>query len=409
MKCDNIITLAGSKSILNRLLIISTYLDSKLKITNTSHASDIVTMKENISKLGLKISEKDKNLTIIPTGKSTRKNILNINDSGTAYRFLLARMCTKKDKLTKIKPSAQLKKRPIKPLVKILRSMGAKIEVFNSNISIIGTKLQGGTQDIPANLSSQFISALLLIAPDYEHDLILNLQGKIVSKSYIDMTIKIMRDFGITIDFTDDKILIKQGQKYQNPDKYIVEPDYSSACYLWALGAISEKNICIKGRIEDSLQPDSNFLKILMQIGARVEFEKNLSKVSKKFIKGSNFDMIDMPDQVPTLAILALFSDSKMVIENVSHLKYKESNRVKALVANFKNLGVEIYYDKNNLRIHPLKKSPSKVTLFSHQDHRLALSFSLLKYKYSYLKVTDIDAIDKSFPEFRDLITRFGS
>jgi len=394
------ILLEGSKSILNRVLIIASYLNEPIKILNPSNCSDISTMTDNLQKMGLIIEKNKDYWMVVPQKKMKKSGELFIDDSGTAYRFLIARTASIRRSKYIINTSKQLKPRPIQPLLEILEQMGSSIILKNDTIAVNGSSLNGGVHDLPADISSQFISSLLLIAPSYKNDLELFLEGDIVSKTYIEMTIKIMQDFGVIVDFDDSRIFIQSGQQYNNLGEYHIEPDFSSACYFWALGALSKSTVSTNTIEHTSLQSDYDFLTILKKIGATIEIKKDRVQVNRNEIKGITIDMTDMPDQVPTLAILALFADSKTIIKNIEHLKYKESNRINAIIAELSKIGANITYKNNALTITPLNNIPGSVTLNSYHDHRLVMSFHILKLIFPQITITNSISVEKSYPNF---------
>ncbi|MDP8203332.1 MAG: 3-phosphoshikimate 1-carboxyvinyltransferase [Candidatus Tenebribacter mawsonii] len=394
------ISVEGSKSILNRVLIIASYLTEPIKILNPSNCLDIITMLDNLEKLGVIIDRSEDHWMVKPRKKLKRNAELFINDSGTAYRFLMARTAAISRSKYIITTSEQLKSRPIVPLLEILEQMGSTI-VSKGNAKIVnGSNLKGEILDLPADISSQFISAILLIAPSYNNDLELFLNGNIVSRTYIDMTIKIMQDFGVIVDFDGSRIFIQSGQEYNNLNEYYIEPDFSSACYFWALGALSKSAVSTNTIEQSSLQTDFNFLTILKKIGAKIEVKKDVISVCRNKIKGITIDMMDMPDQVPTLAVIALFADTKTIIKNIEHLQYKESNRINALVEELSRIGANVSYNKGALVITPLNKIPGSITLNSHHDHRLVMAFHILKLIFPQISITGSPSVEKSYPDF---------
>ncbi len=394
------ITLEGSKSILNRVLIISTFLRSQLIIQNISNCLDIKTILINLKRMGFKLEFFNNSLLIQPPDKISNKQLFFIKDSGAAFRFLLTRLAFLDGIKSRINVTRQLKERPILPLVEILNRNGAEIDFSEYPYKVIGKKFIGGDIEIPADISSQFISSILLTSNNLQKDLKLVLKGKIVSRPYIEMTLKIMKEFGINSEFIDNVILIPSKQCYRNIERCSIEPDFSSACYFWALGAINSGEIWIKSKLRKSLQPDYKFLEILKKMGAEIHFNKERIGVKKKKLNGVEVDMKDMPDQVPTLAVLALFAETKTTIENISHLKYKESNRIRSLLIEFNKIGANIKYTNDILTIYPLKKVPPHITLNSYSDHRLVMSFYILKSVFPYLKINNKNAVKKSYPNF---------
>jgi 3-phosphoshikimate 1-carboxyvinyltransferase len=394
------ITLEGSKSILNRVLIITSFLNSPIKILNPSSCADIATMAENLCKLGLKIDGSENEWIVATTNKIKKKGELFINDSGTAYRFLTARVAAINKSKYILNISDQLKRRPIEPLTDILNNMSVATQMKVDSLLIKSSLPSGGIFDIPADISSQFISSLLLIAPSYKNDLELFLEGEIVSRTYIDMTIKIMQDFGVIVDFDGSRIFIQAGQKYNDLSEYLIEPDFSSACYFWALGALSKSVVSTNTISKISLQADYKFLSILEKMGAKIVIGEDEISVRYGKLKGIFVSMRDMVDQVPTLAVLALFADSKTTIINIEHLKYKESNRIDALVAELSSIGAKISYDDGMLTINPLSRIPGNEILNSYSDHRLVMAFHILTLIFPQLGVTNASSVNKSYPNF---------
>jgi len=218
-----------------------------------------------------------------------------------------------------------------------------------------------------------------------------------------------MRDFGAIVDFDGRRLFIQAGQKYNDLAEYKIEPDYSSACYFWALGALSRSVVSTNTIDKASLQPDYKFLTILEKIGAMIEIGENMISVSHKNLKGISIDMRDMPDQVPTLAVLSLFADSKTTITNIEHLKYKESNRVEALITELSNIGANVKYNNGILTINPLVTIPKAIILETYNDHRLVMAFHILKILFSHVSISNVSSVDKSYPKFLEDIKSLKS
>jgi len=269
-----------------------------------------------------------------------------------------------------------------------------------------GKKLNGGEIDLQADISSQFVSALMLIAPVYKSRLTINLIGRLVSRSYIEMTAAIMQDFGVKCEFFKNKIIIESRQEYANPGIYEIEPDFSSAGYFWALGALSNKEVCISCVSGKSLQPDFRFLSILEKMGTNVNRASKSVCISRGSLKGIDVEMKDIPDLVPTLAVLALFADSPSQLRNIAHLKYKESNRISALVSELSRIGANIEFTDESLIIHPLCHQPAYVELDAHHDHRLVMAFHILKAVFPCISINNKEAVKKSYAGFFDDFNR---
>ena len=406
LNCKGYVELEGSKSILARVLIISTFLSKPLKIVNSSHCNDIRTLIDNLKQFGIGFKWQGNSLTVFPNKPVSDKIQINIKDSGTAFRFLLARLAILQDVHSTIMVSAQLKKRPILPLINILQTLGADFEYTGFPIRIIGKQLNGGEINLQADISSQFISALMLIAPAYNSRLTINLIGRIVSRSYIEMTAAIMHDFGVKCEFSKDKIIIESGQKYSNPGIYEVEPDFSSSAYFWALGALSNKEVCTNCISGKSLQSDFQFLSILEKMGAKVNRSSKSVCISHGSLKGIDVEMKDIPDLVPTLTVLALLADFPSQLRNIAHLQYKESDRISALVSELKRIGANIKFVDESLIIHSLSNKPATLELDAHYDHRLVMAFHILKAAFPYISINNKGIVTKSYASFFDDFNR---
>jgi len=393
------IELEGSKSLLNRVLIISSYLSKSIKIHNLSSCNDVSTMLENLKILGLEFTMTEDSIVVEPPKKLNKKGKLNIVDSGTAYRFLLARTAAIQRSRYQITVSEQLKRRPVEVLFEVLKKMGISISEKNGALLLKGTAIKGGTIDLPADISSQFISALLLIAPSYNEDLEIFLDGEIVSRGYIDMTIKVMQDFGVVVDFDGRRLFVQKDQEYNNLSEYFIEPDYSSACYFWAIGALSRSSISTEFQTS-SLQPDHQVAGILEKMGAIINVKNDKIYVKRGTLKGIAIDMRELPDQVPTIAVLALFANSKTVISNIEHLRFKESDRIRALVSELTKIGVGISFKNNSLIINPIKQIPGSIAMKTYNDHRLVMAFTILKLIFPQLSINNATSVEKSYPNF---------
>ncbi|MDY6916149.1 MAG: hypothetical protein SVM86_07525 [Candidatus Cloacimonadota bacterium] len=389
----------SSKSILNRVLLISTYLKNTLILQNYYPCKDSETFLDNLKKLGFDISIKNTLLKITPPEKIKLKANLFIEDAGTVYRFLLARLCFEKGGKYIFKISKQLQNRPIKELVQALQELGAKIEKKDESFFIEGKILQKKNVQIVSQRSSQFVSALYLLAPLAGTGFRVKAVGSRVSASYLIVTQKVLQDFGII--FENDRC---SSADLKNPHYYYLEPDYSALAYFWLLGSLNDTPIYTG--YSSSIQPDSKFWYILKKMGAKVVLEKNTISLQYKQILGIDVDMENTPDQVPSLVIAALFAKKITTISQIDHLRYKESNRIENLIFELQKIGANIKYKQRRLVVYPLAKEPKPTSLESHQDHRLYMSFSILKQVFPQLQVTQSSCVQKSFPNFNKEINK---
>jgi len=251
-----------------------------------------------------------------------------------------------------------------------------------------------------ANISSQFISSILLISPVFPDGLSLVLQNDIVSGTYIDLTIKVMSDFGVKVDRDKNIIYISKNQMYKNMDNYDIEPDYSSLSYFWALGAINRSFVSTDYFPNGSFQSDYNFVEIINKMGSEVSIHSNKIEIRFKKLHGLEVDLKNMPDQVPTFAVLALLADSPTCIRNISHLKFKETDRISALISEISKIGGIIRYKNGNLNIKPLTSKYKNVIVNTYSDHRLAMAFSILQKVFPQIEIDSLQSIKKSNPDF---------
>jgi 3-phosphoshikimate 1-carboxyvinyltransferase len=379
-------------------------LNEELVLENYAECSDVVTLEQNLSYLGWNfIHDADQVKIIRP--KRINDAELCIKDAATAFRFLAVRLATLAGNKFSLDLSTQLKKRPHKILAELLQEMGA-LGSHKFPWQIVGKNIRGGKLKVASDISSQFISALLLSAPSFSDGLNLSLSGKIVSQPYIELTIKLMKKFGVEVEVSAKEIVVKPGQKYLNPQYISIEPDYSTLCYFWAWSLLMNREVVTQGNPRESLQADAKFVDILRKIGADLELNVQQLKIIPNKIMGGKYGLNDMPDQVPTLAVLALFADQTTIIKDIAQLRYKESDRIAALISELGKL-TKITYEADQLIIEPLSSYPSQeLILKCYDDHRLVMAFSILQQKVKTIKLDKINSVDKSAPEFFQILEK---
>ncbi len=383
------VKLPASKSISNRVLIIQALCGQKLEIENLSKADDTEVLQQALSKDDSKI---------------------DIGHAGTAMRFLTAYFATQEGEKAELTGSERMQERPIGELVNVLRELGASIEYKNKDdfppLMIAGKKIKGGSINIDASISSQFISALLLIAPYFENGLEINLKGKIVSKTYIQMTLDVMEHFGVKSNWIKNKIRIKP-QEYQ-PSDYTIELDWSAASYLYSMVAFAKKaDVFLQGLSLSSIQGDSILVDMMEPFGVLTKQEENGVRLTKKDIaltKELTFDFTDCPDLAQTFIVLCAGLGIKAKIKGVQTLYIKETNRLKALQAELSKLGVS--FEKNSdWYVLSGKVKPSSKPIKTYNDHRMAMAFAPLTILLGEVKIENADVVSKSFPEFWNVMS----
>ncbi len=391
------LVLNGSKSISNRVLIIDALCHHQIKIENLSNADDTVFLQRILH---------------------SKDTILDAGAGGTTFRFLTAFLATQEGREVVLTGSERMQQRPIKILVDALRTLGADISYEKNELfpplRIKGKKLKGGKISLPADTSSQYITALLLIAPTLEDGLELELIGTIVSIPYIKMTLKMMEYFGIQTSFEGNKIVVNTGV-YQ-PTSFFVEGDWSAASYFYSIAILAdEAEIELKGLANQQIQGDSIIAKIAHNFGIETSFHNNavvLKKVHPPKLTTYSFDFIECPDLAQTVVTFCAASGIELHSKGLQTLRIKETDRIAALDNELQKLGLASLteIDKNNwqLLINKISNLNSKISIHTYEDHRMAMSFAPLALKLNTLQIEEPNVVDKSYPIFWKDMQKLG-
>jgi 3-phosphoshikimate 1-carboxyvinyltransferase len=258
--------------------------------------------------------------------------------------------------------------------------------------------LKGGTITMKGDVSSQYISAILLAAPYALNDVRIVISDDLVSKKYVDMTVEVMRSFGVDVEQNSyEEYLIKSGQAYKGCE-YIVEPDASSASYFFAAAAITGGRVRVDGLSESSLQGDASFVDVLGKMGCIVRKGDDWMEVEGGELKGVDIDMNIMPDVVQTLTPVAVFAEGKTRIRNVRNLRYKETDRITAIINELRKIGVSVEEFEDGIEIVP--STPHSAEISTYNDHRMAMSFALIGLRTKGIKIKNPECVEKTFPDF---------
>jgi len=386
------IVLSGSKSESNRVLIIKALCQKDFNIENISNSDD--------TKLLVNLL-------------NSNENILNTKNAGTVMRFLSSFFALTTNKEIILTGSQRMKERPISFLVNELINIGANIEYLEKTgyppIKIKPSKLLGGEIFIDGSVSSQYITSLLLIAPLLDKGLIINIKNKLISKPYVEMTLKIMSHFGIKYQFQNNKIIIAK-QDYISKD-YKVESDWSSASYWYLMSALSDYvDLEISFLKQNSLQGDFIISKIMSEFGIKTNFYKNKIHLSKSnyICKDFDYDFSNYPDIAQTIAVLCSALNVKAKLRGLDSLRIKETDRVNALILELKKFGVEIEENENILFINSGISKNSNNLIKTYKDHRMAMSFSPLAIILDTIIIEDNSIIEKSYPNFWNDLKSIG-
>ena len=400
----------GSKSYTNRSLLLAALTNKSVKIINPLVSDDTKVLIDCLKILGIKVLNGNKSITVEGNISSIKNRSYNLdaNLSGTTIRFILA-LSTIIPGIKTLYGKEGLNKRPIGDLVDGLRQLGAKIEYLDRKgfppIKVSSSKLNPGSVRIKASISSQYVSALLMVTPIIG-DVTIEVIGDQVSKPYIDMTIDTMKQFGVRVSNKNyKKYRIEKNQKYDT-NKYVVEGDYSSAGYFFAIAALTKSTITVKNLSPVSVQADKKFLGILEKMGNKIIYGKNQITVSGLGVKPVNVDMEGCPDQVQTLAVLAAFANGVTKISGTQSLKVKETDRILATKLELKKMGISVTSTKTTLTIYGGNPKPASIETYG--DHRMAMAFAVAGAKIEGMKIINPEVVSKTFPDFWDKLNSIG-
>jgi 3-phosphoshikimate 1-carboxyvinyltransferase len=338
----------------------------------------------------------------IPAGR----NVLFLGNSGTSFRFLLSVAVLGFGEWI-LKGSPRMHQRPVGNLVRCLNALGGRITHLDRNgyppVHMVSRGLKGGRVCLRAEDSSQYVSSLLLAAPCAEEGVDLVVDGSLVSRPYIELTLDVMESFGVRVVREGYRRFRVPPEASYEPRTYQVEGDASSAAYFWAAAAVSGQRVRTKNiHPFHSRQGDMGFLQLLERMGCGVELNENHVTVNGGILRGVDVDMGDMPDMVPTLAAVALFCEGRTVIRNVPHLRVKESDRLAAVSEAWRRMGARVEEQADGLVIHgghPLRGAE----VDPHDDHRMAMSLAVAGLRVPGLRIRNKACVKKSFPDFWNL------
>jgi 3-phosphoshikimate 1-carboxyvinyltransferase len=394
------ISIPPSKSVTHRLLIINALSNKTATLIRPLVSEDTVITAKGLQTLGYQIKLNKNNAIFNRWNKKTGEKVfIDVKNSGTSARLLTA-VASISGVNCVIDGSERMRQRPMKPIIEALTSLGASL---NHNqgylpISLQHSHLRGGIVEIDATKSSQFVSAIALIAPLLPETVTIRHRGKIASKPYLDLTLSLMQIAGIEIRNNPEEIVIPGVQTY-TPVNTKVEGDFSSAGYFLVGAAITGGKVRCKNINADSVQGDKIILEILKNSGARITvWEDNIEVRGGSELNSIDFDMQNYPDLVPTVAVLSLFARGKSHLRNVLILRFKESDRIRAIIENIGRLGGNAFLNGPDLIIKSGRLKGALLDTYS--DHRIAMSFALAGLKIPGVKIFNPECVHKSYPNF---------
>ena len=410
-RLDFEITVPGSKSITNRALLLAALCDGPVVLRNVLFSDDSRHFLGCLEQLGFTVTVDEAGREVTVRGEGgmipRREARLDVGSAGTAARFITAMVAAVPGRY-RIDASPQMAKRPMKPLLDCLQSCGVRFSYPGRPeylpLVLEGRRWPGGRILLRAEQSSQFLSALLLVGCLAAADLEIGLDGPLPAKPYIDMTVRMMADFGVTLENRNyQSFRVPAGQVYHRGE-YMIEPDISNACYFWAMAALTGGSAMVKGALQDSLQGDLRFLQVLESLGCTVtETGSGIwvqGPAGGKY-PGIEADMGGTPDQALTLAALAPFATSPTLIKNIAFIRFHETDRLQAILNELTRIGIRTEPTEDGLRIYP--GQPRAATLETYDDHRMAMALSLIGLKTPGIRIANPACTAKTFENYFDL------
>lgn len=401
----------GSKSLTNRALVCAALADGESRLTGVLDSDDTRVMRDAWRQLGVPVKHDAPRaeMTVIGGGGKLQvaQSDLFVENSGTSIRFLAAALATC-DGVFRLDGVARMRQRPMRDLLGAIRQLGGAAQSDNVEgtppLTIGPGGMAGGSACVPGAVSSQFLSGLLMAAPYARTDVSLSVEGELVSRPYVDMTLAVMKSFGVDVrreqpEDQAERFVISSGRRYQGVP-YAIEPDASAASYFWAAAAVAGGSVKVLGLGRDSLQGDVGFADCLARMGCEVRYEEDGVAVRREGpLRGVDVDMNHVSDTAQTLAVVALFAEGETVIRGVAHNRHKETDRIGDLARELRKLGAEVVETDDGLIIRPAK-APRPATIATYDDHRMAMSFAIAGFGQPGVVIQDPGCTSKTYPRF---------
>ena len=404
------ITCPSNKSYTHRAIFLAALSDGKSIVKKILRSNDTIATINACRGFGIEVEELENNVTINNTiDQTVQSSIINAENSGTTIRIAIA-IAALSGGNTTLTGDESLRKRPMQPILDALQTVGVKTESDDGKPPIhVNGRIQGKEISIKGNISSQFISALLIIAPRLPEGLIINVEGDLVSKPYVDLTIAIMKKFGVKVKIEKEhKKYVVEHQIYKSTT-FSIPSDFSNLALLLAANVLLGDGLNIEISLDDMPQGDEAIVDILERLGVNVILEDDIITTKSPIsLNGGKFDLSDTPDLLPAIAILALKSEKPIEIFNVKHARYKETDRIAVISRELKKIGLDVEEKddgmilRKSLELHPAE-------LNSENDHRLFMAFSIVGMFVGECTVSDPDAVKVSYPEFISDLVNAGA
>ena len=406
MKLEGTVKAPPSKAYTHRALIASSLSEGQSSIKEPLICDDTLATIKACSMIGAKIKEVTGGFNVYGVSRpATPKDVVHCMDSGSTLRFMTP-ICALADGFSVLTGNESLRKRPMEPLLASLRELGVKCYSSTTNghppIIVFGGGINGNTTFIRGDVSSQFISGLLFCTPKAHTDIEINITTQLESKSYVTMTIDVLRDHGICVEHSSDyNRFLVPGRQVYTPSTQVVEGDYSSAAFLLAAASITNSHIKVSNLQKETLQGDQKIVNILRDMGSQVTVRENVVEIhdSKQNLQGMEIDVRDTPDLAPVCAVLGCLAQGETIISGARRLRFKESDRISSLFNELRKLGGRINEFEDGLIIRGNNLHGAE--LDSHNDHRIAMACAVaaLRAKGSTI-IHGIECVNKSYPNF---------
>ncbi|MEZ9523485.1 3-phosphoshikimate 1-carboxyvinyltransferase [Enterovibrio norvegicus] len=407
-KISGTVNLPGSKSVSNRALLLAALANGTTRLTNLLDSDDIRHMLTALAKLGVtyRLSDDKTECEVVGLGgafNTSESMELFLGNAGTAMRPLAAALCLGKGEYV-LTGEPRMKERPIGHLVDALKTVGADVTYLeNENyppLKIVGREIAGGRVEIDGSISSQFLTAFLMTAPLFSGDTDIHIKGDLVSKPYIDITLHIMAQFGVSVDNDNYQVFkVKGNQSYQAPGDFLVEGDASSASYFLAAAAIKGGEVKVTGIGKKSIQGDVQFADALAAMGAEIEWGDDYVIARCGTLNAVDLDFNHIPDAAMTIATTALFAKGTTAIRNVYNWRVKETDRLAAMATELRKVGAEVEEGEDYITITPTDNL-KHAAIDTYDDHRMAMCFSLVALSDTAVTINDPKCTSKTFPDY---------
>ena len=409
-RAEGSVRLPGSKSISNRVLLLAALAAGETEVTGLLDADDTRVMRDALSALGVRFSG-SKTVGVGGIFPVKQAN-LSLGNAGTALRPLTAALALSGGEY-RLAGVARMHERPIGDLVDALRAIGARIDYAGKEgfppLFIHPAKINASLVKVRGDVSSQFVTALLMALPLLQKETTVEIAGELISKPYVEITLNVMRRFGVEVTRDEWRSFHIPSAMYRSPGRIFVEGDASSASYFLAAGALGGGPVRVEGVGRSSIQGDVRFTEVLEKMGAEVSIDDDAIEVKGKGrLRPIDMDMNHIPDAAMTAAVLALFADGPSRLRNIGSWRVKETDRIAAMAAELRKLGAMVEEGRDFLAITPATLKPG-VAVDTYDDHRMAMSFSLVCLGGVPVRINDPGCVAKTVPDYFDALASIAA